>query len=726
MRAITLAIAPIIMVALGTLLAAAPPATDKGDALREAASKGDLAQVKAFLESGVPVDSPDPRHGLTALILAAQKGHAEVVHLLLEKGANVNARESFFGATPVTMAINSGNLEMARSLIEKGAHDAAPALSAAIERNDIPLARAALATGRITPLELKAARKEAAGASSPEIRDLLASATAKTPVRVTWTPSAEKLAGYAGRYRTQDGKEATVAIRDGNVVLAGIGTSEMVFAPVSEGTFETAAGDAAISFAGRAGLTEWVTLNRDGDLLSLSVITSEPQPLPTADAAPSEGTAERAAPRPWPQFRGANGSGNADGQGVPLRWDVKGGTNIRFKTPIPGIALSSPVIWGDRIFATAAVSASGDATFRTGLYGDAGSVNDMAEHTYMLLSLDAGSGKELWRKEVHKGVPTVKRHLKSSLANASPVTDGRSVVVLFGAVGVLAAYDMAGAPLWRRDIGILDCNDPQSGNAEWGHASSPIIHDGLVLVQADRRRDSFMAAYKLASGEEVWRVARDETSTWSTPGILPASSGDELITNGRTIRAYDPRSGKLLWSLGPNSEVIVATPVIGDGKAFVTAGYPPVRPIYAVRPGHRGDLTLSDGKAASDAIAWSHPRGGTYIPTPLFYRGHLYTLNNNGVLSCYNAESGERVYQTRLGNAGAAFSASPLAADGRLYFAAETGEVYVLRAGPEFALLSTNAMDEIVMASPAASNGLLVVRTLGHIVGIGQTDTAAR
>jgi outer membrane protein assembly factor BamB len=167
--------------------------------------------------------------------------------------------------------------------------------------------------------------------------------------------------------------------------------------------------------------------------------------------------------------------------------------------------------------------------------------------------------------------------------------------------------------------------------------------------------------------------------------------------------------------------VIVATPVIGEGKAFITAGYPPIRPIYAVRPGHRGDLTLPEGKESSDAVAWSHNRGGTYLPTPLLYRGLFYTVNNNGVLSCYKAETGERVYQTRLGAAGASFTASPLAADGRLYFPAETGEVYVLRAGPEFALLATNTMDEVVLASPAASNGLLVVRTLGHVVGIASS-----
>jgi outer membrane protein assembly factor BamB len=229
----------------------------------------------------------------------------------------------------------------------------------------------------------------------------------------------------------------------------------------------------------------------------------------------------------------------------------------------------------------------------------------------------------------------VGRHLKSSQANATPVTDGKRVVALFGTVGVLVAYDFGGKPLWKRDIGVLECNDPQAGSAQWGHASSPILYRDLVIVQGDRVKDSYIAAYRAATGEEVWRVARDEPSTWATPNVLRAAGGDELVTNGQKVRAYDPATGALLWTLGPNSEVVVATPVVGDGLVFVTAGYPPVRPIYAIRAGQRGDLTLPEGKRASGAIAWSHERGGTYIPTPVLYKGYLYTCNNNGILTCY-------------------------------------------------------------------------------------------
>jgi outer membrane protein assembly factor BamB len=291
------------------------------------------------------------------------------------------------------------------------------------------------------------------------------------------------------------------------------------------------------------------------------------------------------------------------------------------------------------------------------------------------------------------------------------------VIVLFGTVGLLAAYDFSGRELWRRDVGVIECNDPQSGGAQWGHASSPILYRDLVIIQADRIKDSFLAAFEAESGKPAWRVPRDEPSTWATPNVLAASSGDELVTNGQTIRGYDPASGRLLWTLGPNSEVVVGSPVVTDGLAIVVGGYPPVRPVYALRPGGRGDARVTDGAPRPPALAWSHPRGGSYVPSPIAYRGHVYTVNNNGIVTCYRLDDGQQVYQTRL--PGASFSASPVAADGRLYFASETGEVYVLRAGPEFELLATNTLDEVTMATPAISDGLMVVRTLGHVVGLG-------
>ncbi len=716
----------IVLAGAAALFAADAP--DRGAELRDAALAGEVSKVRALLDAGVPVDAADARHGNTALILAAGKGRTEVVHLLVERGADVNATERFFGVTAVENALREKHSALAVYLLQHGSRVAATALQFAIDEGNAELARAAVATGALEPLELKAARKGAAAAKqpSPEIQALLAGATAAAPQRRPYTASAAELARYAGRYRGGP-NEATVTVRDGGVAIAVPSQPELVLRPIGKGRFETAAGDAEARFGGRAGTIEFLTINRDGEVTGLGLQTSEPPaPLKTAAAPALDVKAPRGAPLPWPQFRGPRASGVGDGQGAPPVWDVAKGVNVRWKTALPGMSNSSPIVWANRVYVTSAVGTAGDKTFRTGLYGDGTSVEDLSVHSYRLFALDADTGKVLWEREVHQGAPTVRRHLKSSQANATPVTDGQRIVVLFGTVGVLAAYDLEGKALWKRDVGVLDCNDPQAGAAEWGHASSPILHRDLVFVQGDRRRDSFLAAYRLSDGQEAWRVARNEPSTWATPNVLAGPAGDELVTNGQTIRAYDPRDGKTLWTLGPNSEVVVATPIVADGMAFITAGYPPVRPVYAVRPGQRGDLSLPEGQRSSAAIAWSHARGGTYIPTPLHYRGHLYTVNNNGILTCYRADTGEQVYQTRLGAVGASFAASPVAADGRIFFASETGEVYVLRAGPEYELLATNPMDEVVMATPAISNGLMVVRTLGHLVGLAEPKAAAR
>ena len=367
--------------------------------------------------------------------------------------------------------------------------------------------------------------------------------------------------------------------------------------------------------------------------------------------------------------------------------------------------------------ATAVNSRAGDS-FRTGLYGDVAPVEDLSPHTWKLHALDAASGAVVWERDVFTGAPRIKRHPKASQANSTPATDGRHVVAVFGTIGLVVCYDADGALLWKKDIGAIDSGWFFDPTYQWGHSSSPVIYEGTVIVQADQYKGSFLAAYDLETGREVWRTERDEISTWGTPTILRAGDRDELVTNGTTIRGYDPKTGRLLWTLGPNSEITVGTPVAGSDLAYVTGGYPPVRPVYAIRPGGSGDLTLEAGKSSSDRVAWSDDREGTYIPTPILYRGRLYTCNNNGIVTAYDAATGERIYRARVGGGGA-FSASPVAADGRLYFASEDGDVFVVRAGPTYEELAKIPMNETIIATPAISDGLIVIRTAGHVYGIG-------
>jgi outer membrane protein assembly factor BamB len=422
---------------------------------------------------------------------------------------------------------------------------------------------------------------------------------------------------------------------------------------------------------------------------------------------------------PWPSYRGQNGSGVADGQGAPASWDVATSTNIKWKTPIPGLGTSSPIVWGDRVIVASAASDE-DTSFRTGLTGDITPIATLPVHTFRLHSLDRATGKVVWQRDVFTGKPATKRHFKSSQANATPATDGRRVVAVFGSVGLLVCYDMDGALLWKKEIGALDSGWFLDPSYQWGHASSPIIYKSSVIVQADQARGSFIASFDLATGREQWRTLRaDEVSTWATPAVIAGPKGDELVTNGTKVRGYHPVTGAQLWTLAPNSEIAIGTPVVYRNLAIVTAGYPPIRPVYAVKAGARGDLSLPAGKTATESIAWSHDRDGTYISSPIVYRDQLYTLNNNGILTAYDAASGERIYRARVGGGGA-FSASPIAGDGRLYFASEDGDVFVVRAGREYVELGRYPMTEVIMASPAISDGLLIVRTLRHVWAIGK------
>jgi outer membrane protein assembly factor BamB len=419
----------------------------------------------------------------------------------------------------------------------------------------------------------------------------------------------------------------------------------------------------------------------------------------------------------WPQFRGPGASGVGDGAKPPVRWDGAKGTNVLWKAELPGLAVSSPIVWGDRIFVTTAISGDKSQSLRIGLYGDTDPVNDRSVHEWRVLALDTKTGKILWQQTAHRGVPKTKRHPKSSQASSTPATDGKVVVAYFGSEG-LFAYSVDGKLLWKKDLGIHDAGwffDPDS---EWGAASSPVIHNNTVIVQCDRQKDSFIAAFRLRDGGEVWRTARAEIPTWGTPTIVSGKGRVEVATNGtKAIRGYDADTGKELWTLGPNSEVTCTTPVAGHGLIFVTAGYPPVQPIYAIKIGSNGDLTLRDGKESSDAIPWSKARGGVYLPSPIVYREHLYTVGNNGVMTAYEAKTGNRVYQQRIG-AGGSFTASPVAAAGMLYVPSEDGDIYVVKAGPQYELISRNSVGEPILATPALAGDLLLVRGARHLFAI--------
>lgn len=425
-----------------------------------------------------------------------------------------------------------------------------------------------------------------------------------------------------------------------------------------------------------------------------------------ADAAPQQN-------EQWSSFRGPGASGVADGHELPVSWDADSGEQIAWRTPLPGLAHSSPIVWGDRIYVTTAVADSGEVDLITGDVDAAGidPAADLVSHTWHLIAVDLDSGETVWDTIAHRGEPRLARHAKASHSSATPVTDGERIVALLGTEG-LFCFDMRGELLWRTDVGLLDVGLWGDPGSQWGAASSPVIWQDRVFVQSDRHEGSFVAAFDLETGSELWRAAREEKPAWSTPTLL-AGETPQLITNGANqIRGYDPRSGEELWRQSHGDlEVIVPTPVVAGDRVIVTGGYPAGgRPIYALRP-------PSTAGERSAELLWEAERGSPYTSTPLAYRGILYVITDSGILSAYDLESGERLYRERL-VVGAGFSASPVASDGYVYFASEDGDVFVVRAGPELEVVAHNTMGEVLMATPAIASGTMVVRGRSHLFAI--------
>ena len=449
----------------------------------------------------------------------------------------------------------------------------------------------------------------------------------------------------------------------------------------------------------------------------------------------------------WPQFRGIRASGIGEGYATATTWDVTAGEGVRWKAEIAGLGHSSPVVWGPHLFVTTAVAAAADPELKVGLYGDVRSAADTGAQRYEVLCLDKGSGAVRWRTTAHEGVPETKRHPKATHANPTPATDGRHVVSFFGSEG-LYCHDFEGRLLWKKDFGVLDSGFFMAPDAQWGFASSPVIHDGRVIVQVDVQKDGFLAALDVETGEEVWRVGRDDVPTWSTPTIWPlaesggaptaaeateeagapagaapdgakASAQALVLVNGfRHIGAYDFATGREVWRMSGGGDIPVPTPIVAHGLAFITNAHGRMAPVYALRAEARGDVSLEGDARSNAGVAWSVPRDGGYMQTPIVYGDLLYVGRDDGVLTVFDARTGEEKYKTRIGDGSTGFTSSPVAAEGKIYYTSEQGDVIVLKAGPEYVELARNELGEIHMATPAISEGVLFFRTKGHLIAI--------
>ena len=424
----------------------------------------------------------------------------------------------------------------------------------------------------------------------------------------------------------------------------------------------------------------------------------------------------------WPSFRGPHARGISEGPPPPITWNVETGEHIAWKTPIPGLAHSSPVIWGDRLFVTTAVR-DGESSLKVGLYGAGDPVDEEGSHQFRIYCLDRRAGTILWDRVAYEGAPKVKRHPKATHANSTPATDGRHVIAFFGSEG-LYCFTIDGEQVWKKDLGVLNAGAPGMPQYEWGFASSPVIHENRVIIQCDIQDQSFVAMLDLATGEEIWRTNRDEDPTWATPAVDIRDGRRQVICNGfKHIGGYDLDAGAELWRLHGGGDVPVPTPVIAHDLIYITSAHGRSAPVYAIRPMVTGEISTD---AREGSMAWSTDKLGNYMQTPLIYGDELYCCRDNGVLTCYDARTGDMHYRERLGNGQTGFSASAVACDGKVYITGEEGEIHVIRAGKTFEILAVNSMGETCMATPAIADGTLYFRTRGHIVAIARDSATAQ
>lgn len=682
---------------------------DKRDALWAAVRAGDVKAMEKAVEQGANVNAKN-EIGVSALWIAASKGKVEVIEWLVKHGADVNARDGIWYQTPLSSCTASGKVDLVKLLIQAGAKDVDTALAIATTQGKEEMVQTILNVGKVSQDAMDAALYTATSSKKEKLQEILKQAGAKSlPTaseadRKAWTK-------IAGTYESDGGAKLTITMQDVGLVM-----NNRWLKPSGRDTFTPLGAEGAqIRVEWRGEEVGRVIMSRFTAEYSFYRFTQPVVVAPAVNAA----NEVVATPSNWPSFRGIDGTGVADGQHPPITWNVKEGKNVRWKTPIPGLGHSCPVVWGNRVFVTTAINSKPDQKIRIGNYGDVASVDDKTKHTWQLICLDRDTGQILWTKTAYEGVPKIKRHLKGSQANCTPATDGQHVIACFGSEG-LYCYDFTGKQLWKRDLSTLDSCFAIDQEYEWGFGSSPIIHEGLVILQCDLSHDSFLAAFNLEDGAKVWSTPRDEIPSWSSPVVWHNAQRTEIVTNAaQYARGYDPKTGAELWRLAKKSEVTVPTPVCGKDLLYITSGNRPIQPIFAIKPGAQGDISLKEKEDKNNYITWSKMRGGPYMPTPILYGSYFYTCSNSGILACYHADTGEEVYKKRIG--GESYTASPVAADDRLYFASEQGEVRVVKAGPSFELLAVNSNDdnEYIMATPAISNGSLFIRSQRFLISLG-------
>jgi outer membrane protein assembly factor BamB len=417
----------------------------------------------------------------------------------------------------------------------------------------------------------------------------------------------------------------------------------------------------------------------------------------------------------WPQFRGPDAGAIADDPALPDTWSEK--QNIAWKTAIPGLGWSSPIVWDDHIFLTSAISDGKEPPPAPGLYDEHDHVKASAPQHWMVYDIEFKTGKIRWQRELKNGEPPLLRHVKNSYASETAVTDGERVYVYFGSLGLVTALDFKGNVVWSKDLGAFNTQ------VELGTGASPALYKDRLIIVQDNTTKSKIIAFDKRSGKELWNVDRDETGNWSTPLVWENDLRTEIVTTGtRRVRSYD-LDGKLLWELRGMSELTIPSPFASNGLVYISSGYPggALRPVYAIRPGAAGDISLKAGETSNEYVVWHQPFLGTYNTSALVYRNYYYTLLDRGFLLCHDARTGKQVYgRQRLSVDGSGFTASPWAYNGKIFAMSEDGDTFVVQAGPEYKVLGKNSLDQMPLATPAVLRGSLIMRTQSNLYRIAK------
>jgi outer membrane protein assembly factor BamB len=423
----------------------------------------------------------------------------------------------------------------------------------------------------------------------------------------------------------------------------------------------------------------------------------------------------------WPQWRGPDGLGIAQGDTPPLEWTAT--TNVRWKTEVHGRGLSSPIVWGDRVFLTTSIKGAQvpgrkapvhlDFNNKPG-YVHPDSVDVDYLHTLRVMAFDARTGKVLWDKVAYDGEMQDDRHRKNTYASSTMATDGTLVFAFFESAG-LHAYDFDGNLKWKASLGNII-------KAGLGPGTSPVLFENLVIIQADQEMGagSAIVALDRADGREVWRVSRSNRRSWATPLLVKAGDRTELVASGaEAVVAYDPTTGKELWRSNGTRSHPIPSPVAGHGLVYLTAGSQ-AKVALAMKLGQSGDLKDSPNQTDSPNIAWRYNKGTAYVPSPILVGKYLYLMTDQGLLTCLDALTGTVAYEGGRVPIPATFTASPIAIGDHLLLMSEDGDTFVIKAGPVHEVVRTNPIGEPIFASPGVADGTIYIRGEKHLFAVGR------